>query len=327
MPEPERPGAEPALQLLFSMLHFAMAVLLAGAIINFSELYGPDRVELGPRKVPIHFEPVALDPSDFGPLRLAGAWKLSAPDPRFGGLSALAVSRGGLLALSDSGVVFRFPKPGAARPGVFIDELPAGPKDPRFKRNRDTESLLRDWKGRGWWVGFENRNQVWLYDRDFRQVLSKYRVRRHVWPQTGFEAVSEENKRLLLVPESGGKLLMVGKNRNKKGKWLPLPPGTVSDAAKLPDGSLLLVQRHLSVDGLHNRLVQVRRDGDRYVLVRSIPLGVGRLDNVEGVAIEQRPESGALRLWLTTDDGMQWPQRTLLVALDWPAVTGPAEAS
>jgi hypothetical protein len=318
MPDSEGPEAEPGVQLLFSVLRFWAAVLLAAAILNFPELYRyiPNRAELGPREVPIRFDPVRFDAAGFGGLKFAGAWRLGAPDPRFGGLSAIAVDAGGLVALSDSGVVVRFPKPGKAQPMARIDELSGGPGDPGFKRNRDSESLARDRKGRGWWVGFENRNQLWLFDPQFERVLARGRIGRG-WPRTGFEAIAQSNGAMLLFPESGGKVLVASLDRSR---WLPLPAGPVSDAATLPDGSLLVLERGLRFDGFHNRLVQVRRKAGGYLEVRSIPLGVGRFDNVEGVAVE-RGMAGALRLWLITDDGHQWPQRTLLLALDWPSAT------
>jgi hypothetical protein len=316
MPEYEGPEAEPEVQLLFSVMRFAAAVLLAAGILNFAELYRyiPNRAEHGPREVPIRFDPVRFDAAGFGGLTLAGAWRLSAPDSRFGGLSAMAVDESGLLALSDSGVLVRFPKPGTARPMAQIDELPAGPGNPGFKRNRDSESLARDRNGRGWWVGFENRNQLWLFDSRFDRVLARGRIGSG-WPRTGFEAIAQSDGEMLLIPESGHKLLSASPGRSQ---WLPLPVAPVSDAVTLPDGSLLAVERGLRRYRFHNRLVQLRRDGDGYVPVRSIPLGVGRFDNVEGVAVE-RAAAGALRLWLITDDDHQWPQRTVLVALDWPS--------
>ena len=319
MPDAVRPEAEPEMQLLFSVLRFAGAIVLAALIVNFAELYRyiPNRAEHGPKQVPMRFDPVQFDAGGFGGVKFAGAWTLSAPDPRMGGLSAIAVDGGGLLTLSDSGVVVRFPKPGAARPMARIDELPDGPGDPGLKRNRDSESLARDGAGRGWWVGFEFRNALWLFDLPFERVLARGRIGRG-WPRTGFEAMTQSDGKMLLVPESGRKLLEASPGHSQ---WVPLPAGPVSDATQLPDGSLLVVQRSLRIDGFHNRLVQVRREGDRFVKLRSIPLGVGRFDNVEGVAVEPRG-AGSLRLWLITDDGHQWPQRTLLLALDWPSATG-----
>jgi hypothetical protein len=322
MPETEGPEAEPEVQLLFSVLRFAAAVLLAAAILNFAELYRqiPNRTELGPREVPIRFDPVRFDPGGFGGLKLAGAWRLSAPDPRFGGLSAITVDKGGLLALSDSGVVVRFPKPGEARPMARIDELPDGPGDPGFKRNRDSESLARDRQGRGWWVGFEKSNRLWLFDSRFERVLERARIDRG-WPRTGFEAIAQSDRAdrgMLLFPESGGKVLAASAGHSQ---WLPLPAGPVSDATTLADGSLLIVERGLTLFSFHNRLVQLRRNGNAYAAARSIPLGVGRFDNVEGVAVE-RVAGGAPRVWLITDDGHAWPQRTVLIALDWPPANG-----
>src|SRR3954466_7149453 len=56
----------------------------------------------------VRFEPGALDAADprrtaLGPFIYLGGWALSSNDPRFGGLSALHVERGAVLAFSASG--------------------------------------------------------------------------------------------------------------------------------------------------------------------------------------------------------------------------------
>ncbi|MFL6773674.1 MAG: esterase-like activity of phytase family protein, partial [Sphingomicrobium sp.] len=131
----------------------------------------PDRTELGPRSARLALEPVRLDPRGFAPLHLAGAWRLTSDDPRFGGISALALDGGSLLALSDSGVLVRFAKLEGSTVSAAIRELPDGPGDPRFKSRRDSEAIVRDASGRGWWVAFENRNELWLYDGGFARPL------------------------------------------------------------------------------------------------------------------------------------------------------------
>lgn len=311
-------GAEREVQPRFRFLNVVTAMLLGVSVLLAADRISrvPKRVELGARTVPIRYRPVALDPAGFAPLTFVGAWELSAPDPRFGGISALAVAGGGLLAVSDSGVVMTFPRPGAGEPSVRLDEIGSGPGDPGLKRNRDVESLLRDPSGRGWWVGFENRNRLWLFDHALEHVLAGLKIGRG-WPMAGFEAVAERGGKLLLVPESGGRLLAVTPDGTGEA-WESIPAGPISDAVAAPDGTLLLIERRSGVGGFDNHLVQLRRDAGRYRRVRSIPLGVSWRDNLEGLAIEPRPR-GAIRLWLIADDGLQWPMRTLLVALDWPA--------
>ena len=61
-------------------------------------------------RLPLTYRAVEL-PAARGPLRLAGAWELTAADPRFGGVSALAIDARRFLAVSDLGAVIRFDPP------------------------------------------------------------------------------------------------------------------------------------------------------------------------------------------------------------------------
>ena len=101
------------MQPKFRIEGFFGCLILLAAIIMFSDLlfFVPNRTELGWRIARIDFRPVDFDASRFGPLRLAGAWKLTSTDERFGGVSALAIDRGQLLALTNSGVLIRFNRP------------------------------------------------------------------------------------------------------------------------------------------------------------------------------------------------------------------------
>ena len=68
------------------------------------------------------------------------------------------------LAVSDRGAVVRFDprRRGARGPGARSSDGPG-----RLERNgaRDAESLLAIDGGRGWWIGYEQRHSLWLYDR------------------------------------------------------------------------------------------------------------------------------------------------------------------
>ena len=292
----------------------ALVLLVAIALFDRLLFWLPDREELGWRAARIEARPVRLEDGAWAPLRLAGAWRLTSADPRFGGVSALAIDRGRLLALTDSGALIRF-RPGD--PQARIGELPGGPGSARFKRYRDSEGLVRDPLGRGWWVVFENRHQLWLYDPGFRRALRRIDLGRRGWrPNRGIEAVVAEDDSLLLVHEQGGHVLRV---TGARARALPIADsgGRISDAVAIRPRRQVAVERRATPLGFRNALVLLERTGSTYRFGSRVELPLGPLDNVEAIAVERR--AGGIRLWLMTDDNFQPPLRTLLIALDWPA--------
>lgn len=319
MPDSRAMKAERRLQPMFRKSQL-FQLLIFGAItvlFHFWTLSLPDRAELGLRMARLAFEPIAFDPQAFGPLRVAGAWKVTSDDPRFGGISALAFDGEDLLALTDTGVLVRFARPAGASGVAVIRELPDGPGDPRFRSRRDSEALLRDPQGRGWWVAFENRNELWLYDRDFTRALRRIAFGAEQWPTNrGIEGLAGDGGDLLLFPEAGKTVVRF---RGGSGRKLSISNGGdwISDAATLPDGRLLVLERQPTLLGLSNALAILERSETGYRRGSKIRLGVSALDNLEAVAVE-RTAGGTIRLWLMTDDNLRRPMRTLLIALDWP---------
>lgn len=307
--------AERPLQPSFRKAVFVSYLMLAAGIGLFAFwLDGrPDRPILPPRTVALHFERVDFNPAEFAPLRLVGAWRLSADDPRFGGVSAVAIDHAGLIALTDSGAVIRFARPSGAIAPATISDLPEGPGRPGFKRHRDGEALALDPKGRGWWVAFENHHQLWLYERDFSRAVERINLGSGRWRHnTAIEAMLAEPGGFLLLPEGGTEVVRV-RGARVSSSALGNPLGRLSDAVRLPDGRTLVLARRASLRGFHNALVPLLQ-GNR--LEAPIALGLGPLDNAEALAAE--PIAGGTRLWLMTDDNFRWPMRTLLVALDLP---------
>ena len=295
------------------LLTLAAAVLLFGCWV----IALPDRSELGPRTSEVRFEPVKLDSDGFAPMRLAGAWRLTSGDPRLGGVSALAVEGNLLVAITDSGAIVRFAKPVSGRATVSIRELPDGPTDPRYKSRRDSEALLRDPAGRGWWIAFENRNQLWLYDRQFSRAVARIDFGPRRWPRNrGIEALANDGKVLLLFPERGDCVVEV-RGASERTFRIENAAGRISDAARLPSGELLILNRHPTALGFSNSIAILERTRKGFRYRDRIRLGVSPLDNVEALAPERLPD-GRIRLWLMTDDNFQRPLRTLLIALDWP---------
>jgi hypothetical protein len=91
--------------------------------------------------------------------------------------------------------------------------------------------------------------------------------------------------------------------------------GWISDAARLGDGRLLIVNRTPSPIGLSNRLTLLGRAGDGYAQQRAWRIPVDRLGNIEAMALETQP-NGALRLWMMTDNDLQQRRPTLLISLE-----------
>ena len=270
---------------------------------------GPDRVPAPNRLVPTHFDPV--------PTGRAGVakWRVSVADPRFGGVSALAIGAKGLVALTDSGAVIDLPRPGSGG-SALVRDLPGGPGSPDWKKFRDSEALVAT--PQGWWAGFEFRHSLWLYDHDFRHVLRSVRLQESGWrANSGVEALVADGDGLLMLPESGREAV-----RWKSGKIERFPlegaRGAPADAARLPDGAILVTIRSFGLTGIHNRIARLERTTRGYRLDHLADVPVGRLDNVEGMAAEPRAD-GTVRLWLITDnDFIRW-RDTKLVALDLPA--------
>jgi hypothetical protein len=307
------------MQPALSLARALAIVLLPLAILAADDLlwHLPDREEVGPRLADVQLSPVRMDAGKFEPLRLVGAWRVEVDDPRFGGVSGLAVAGETLIALTDVGVLVRLPKPGSAEPAALVDELPAGPRSGRLNRNRDSEVLLRDPLGRGWWVAFEQRDELWLYDHRFERPLKRIRLLGSGWGiRFGVEAMIGDGAGLLLVPERGRSTLRVERGRAER-QPIGGELGLVSEAVRLADGRILLVERRPTATGFVNSLVELERGKFGYRAGARIRLPVSPHDNIEAVAVEAR-ESGATRLWLMTDDNYQRPFRTLLVALDLP---------
>jgi hypothetical protein len=280
---------------LFSSLSVALPIFAFGLWLK----HQPDRAPAPDRLVEGRADAVAVG----GGLK---GWRLTAPDPRFGGLSALASDSGALLALTDSGVVVRFSPPAAHRAMRFaLHDVPAGPGSAFHKWSRDSESLLADPSGVGWWVGFESRHSLWHFDPSFSRVLATRWLDVDWSANKGAEALlAGEADQVIALPERGGRAA---------GSSFVAPAGT-SDATRLTDGRPVLLIRRLTWRGFAN---QLRIGAGQGKPARAITLDLGPLDNMEGVAAAPLP-GGGTRLWIVSDDNFRPWMRTLLVALDLP---------
>lgn len=296
---------------------FAFNGLLVGAFVLLAFLpisKLPDRKARPIAVRALSIQQVEL-PAPAAPLTFAGAWVLEAADPRFAGLSGLALDGDGFLAVSDLGAVIRFDRPSATQPKAAIQDLRIGPGNFGSKFSRDAESLARDPRGRGWWVGFERHHSLWLFDDGFNQALSSVDLGRFNWPENrGAEGLLVRNGKLLALAEGGHDAVRID---DKALTLLKLHTnGDVAEAATAPDGSEWLLLRQKGMSGISEAIAPLFPVGDRYMAGPPSPLPKSEFDNFEGMAIEQLPD-GRWRFWLVTDNGHRVMARTLLVALDY----------
>jgi hypothetical protein len=312
---------ERRLQRLLSKL------LIAGAFLLLASDHPPqlpDRVPRPPRIARLMLEPLALKAKPGDGIRVDGAWTLTADDPRVMGLSALTVLPDGRLqALSDSGALVTFPKPGGAA-RAMVSELPTGPGYATYKKFRDSEAMVVDADGRGRWIAFENQHSLWRYDGNGRGRRVAVPLPSARWSRnTGIEAMVRDGGALLLLHEGGRLALRV--SGSPFAEQLPLAGATggIADAARLADERIVVAVREIGLTGLTNKLAWLERTRDGYRLRNFATLPLGTFDNVEGLAAEQAPD-GRTILWAITDnDG--W-RRTVLLRLTLDTTKAPARA-
>lgn len=284
--------------------------------------------------------PIPLDDGDparrdVGRLHFLAGWQLDSADERFGGLSGMHIEAGRVTAISDIGIVTRFPLPGGAAAvlPVRFDPLIEGP-GPRSRRSsRDSEALLADRDHL--WVAFERRHMVWRYNRVTLRAEAAARpapMRR--WRgNSGAEA---------LVRLADGRFLVIAEGRDDGAPFsdavlfdgdpaLPETPAVrlryrrpegfrPTDAALLPDGRILILNRRFAWLRLSARLVVADPTGlaaggtieGREVATLESPLNV---DNMEALAVTI--ENGRTILWIASDDDfMAIVRRTLLMKFE-----------
>lgn len=291
-------------QLRWALL-LALLVLLEADV----EEGWPNRTPRAPAVAFVEARAMPMPALQEGEIPLGGLALLRSTEPRFGGLSALAVEDGELLALSDSGVVVRWPGVGGL--GRFQD-LPAGPGGPHRKLHRDSEALVRDPAGRGWWVAFEQFHELWLFDPGFTRALERRPLQlRTWWRNWGVESLVAEHGGLLLLPENGGRSIRLHEGGESRAQVET--PDQIADAVRLADGRVLVALREVRPWGIGNRLGWLVRDEEGHAVQLWGRLPLGTWDNVEGLAAEPL-EGGATRLWFVTDDDFR--RRTLLGWLD-----------
>ncbi|UVO55363.1 esterase-like activity of phytase family protein [Sphingomonas sp. SUN039] len=292
--------------------------------------------------------PVTLQPDDpartrAGQLTLLAGWKLTSRSHQFGSWSALSIDGDRITAIGDYGSVLRFRLTSFGRAvEARIDPLPGGCGRQDDKRQRDSESLSRDRSG--WWIGYEVDNRLCKVTPDFTRTLSLVRPPAMAkWNRVnGAEAMVRLNDgRLLVFAEDAPKgmalrpLLVFSGDPDSPAtpvvarSYIPPAGYSPTDAAQLPDGRVLVLNRRF---GIAERFTSVLTVFDPAVLdsaapVASTPVAVlappTLHDNFEGLAVTV--EDGRPIVWMISDDNfMSWQGTYLLkFALDPPRAVTP----
>lgn len=303
-----------------------------------------------PTGLSIHIQPLVLD-SDHpkrrtvGPLTLLGAWALTSKNELFGGISSLHVEDdGGILALSDGGMLFGFDLDGRSGRRPFVAPLPVRAAERNWPISQwDSESLQYDARTGQYWVGFELIQRFCRYAPAFARLEScASPAALRAWPETGsVEALVRLPDRRFIAfsemgfgPHGGNDVLLFSGDPADPATPAPQHMGYIppqgykpTDALWLEDNRLLVLNRRVTpYDGFTAVLALVElpqlKEGAMLraqEIARFAPPILA--DNFEALALSH--EKGRTVVWIASDDNHLFFQRSLLLKLALPAELDP----
>lgn len=276
----------------------------------------------------------------FGPLEFRGGLVLTSSDQAFGGLSGLIVQEDGdrFIACSDRGfwlrgrIIYRL---GLASRVVDAALSPIVDPDGRSASRLDTESMTGD--GGALYVGLEGAPpRILRFDRDGRGLPAGGRSI-PVPPELKDLPNNRGLEALAFVPDEcrlGGTLIAISERGltaagDIKAYLIGGPsPGPfaikrrdefdITDAAVLPGGDLLILERLFSRDfrlGMRIRRLPLGGLRPGALIDGAVLIEADRgfeIDNMEALAVH-RTRSGEIRITILSDDNFLPIQRTLLL--------------
>lgn len=307
-----------------------LAVALSSSEKGTRSILG-DRAEMRAARVAIDPQDPAL--SRVGKLTFLGGVRLTSPDPAFGGFSSMSVEGDRFTLLSDNGNIVRFRMSADWQPrDIRFGDLPGGPGTGRLKEDRDSEAMAIDGRGHRW-VAFENSGGIYRYDADFT------RVERHSFPMFMRKWRDDYGPESMARLSDGGFVVIAegrtdhsanrpalrfagdpseAPDRVTRFKYVPPEGYSPSDAAALPDGRMIVINRRfrLPPDLFSAKLTIVDTRAIREgAVVKGEEIATLERpllhDNYEAVAITR--EGAATILWIASDDNSQFWEWSLLL--------------
>lgn len=294
----------------------------------------------------LRYRPVNLvetDPNEIriGALVFMGGLQLVSDDKDFGGLSGIVVTPDGrrIHGVADNGHWWtallgydRYGRLDSIAGSIIEPFLAPDGKPVQGKANGDAEALTVAPDG-AMVVAFERRHRLWRYGPG-----QAFRVMRpQLLPSPpGLEAAPVNRGIEAMTYLDDGRLFLVAEDlRDANGDfqaWLMrgleaeilgiVPTGDYkpSDAARLPSGDLLLLERRFArIGGFTARLSRIyKEDIAAGARLATRPVAVFERpyvsENFEGVAVAPDPTApGHVRIYLVSDDNFHPMQRTLLL--------------
>lgn len=307
---------------------------------------GPITVEAKPLA---GFDRVAREKTKFGKLSWRGGLVLTSPSEYFGGWSGLALDPDGkgYFAISDAGLwmsgKLSYDDKGApsGMADVRVGAIQSKEGDPLSrKKDSDSEGLAiasGNVENGTALISFERKHRIGRYDikngelSPARGKVALPKSARDMPDNGGFEAIAVlqggANKGKLVAfserlrDDNGNYIGWIWLDKDRPRTFFMTNDGDydITDAAPLPDGSLLVLERRFRFsEGVSMRLRHIKagelRRGrviDADILVASD--GSKEIDNMEGLATHQGPGGEVIITMISDDNYNHTLQRTLLL--------------
>ncbi len=270
------------------------------------------------------------------PFRFVKAWTLTSANRDFGSISGMMRDSNGFTTISDHGALVRFKM--SADSTVYdasTAPLPRGCALDELKTSRDAESLSRDPRTKEVLIGFEWTNVLCRSDPALVKAVKRTTPpAMRIWPVLGGAEA--------LVALRDGRTLVFAEQRAGGGQTSPLllfdrdptsasarvtaltyrPPTGFrpTDAAQLPDGRIIIVNRRYEFPLSFSAVITVADLADFATAGTVSGKVVAKLedpsiaDNYEAIAVSQT--GTRTFIWLMSDDNFIAYQSNYLVLLE-----------
>jgi len=311
-----------------------------------------------------HFDRLQPNETRFGKLTWRGGLVLTSPSSYFGGWSGLRLdSEGnGLLAVSDAGLWMtgRLTYSEEGTPsgisGARIGAIQSKGGDPLSRRaDRDAEGLALingSPENGSVYISFERKHRIARYDigpeglSAARGTVQLPKAAGKMTKNGGFEAIAvlrgegRNSGKLVafsedLRDEDGNYVGWIWEEKDQRPRALYMTNDgdySITDAAPLPDGGLLVLERRFRFsEGVRMRLRHIKGDAIRPGAVIDADIlaaadGRAEIDNMEGLAVHTAP-GGEIVVTLISDDNYNHAlQRTVLLQFTLTTADLTAEA-